>query len=365
MIVLNAELDNLFAFKNFKINFSYARKSPNSTIPFEYLKDKPNFRFKKVNVIMGANASGKTSLGKALMNIFNFLTSKTVKALNDCINDKSSKAKFSIDFIVDDKYLYRVCSVFSDTNVESLDVFRCKILKRDSYESCVEKLEKLGEDKKYYEKLDLLQPLSIGWYFTFPYDENPINNINEHIMEKALKIFNILLKTLDNAITQVEKSDELDNSYIIRSKNGDVFVQNGEVVDKNILSSGTKAGLNIANLVSSIYSGENGFYYCDEQFSFVHCEIEKTLFSVMISLLKPYDQLFFTTHNLDMLDMNIPFHTFTFLRKDEKIEAVYPFQVLQKEKRSLRNAVENDVFNTLPDVSGIFEIEEMSSEQEC
>ena len=363
MIVLKLELDNLFAFKNFKINFSYARKNPNSTIPFEYLKEKPNFRFKKVNVIMGANASGKTSLGKALMDIFNFIERQSIKPIQDDIFDKTKLAQFSIDFIVDNEYLYRIHSVFSFTNLEALDVFRCKILKRDSYESCVEKLEALYFDKTFYEKLELLQP--IGWRFTFPYDDGMRYSVAEDISNKTFKIFDVILKALDNAITQVEKSDELDNSYIIRSKNGDIFVQNGEVVDKNILSSGTQAGLNIANLVSSIYRGENGFYYCDEQFSFVHSEIEKTLFSVMISHLKPYDQLFFTTHNLDMLDMNLPLHTFTFLRKDEKIEAVYPFQVLQKEKRSLRNAVENDVFNTLPDVSSIFRIEEMSSEQGC
>ena len=363
MIILNLELDNLFAFKSFKINFSYERKNPNSTIPFEYLKDRPNFRFKKVNVIMGANASGKTSLGKALMSIFNFIERHSIKSIQDKIFDKTKTAQFSIDFIVDNEYLYRIHSVFSSTNLELLDVFRCKILKRDSYESCVKKLEALYVDKAFHERLELLQP--IGWKFTFPYDDIQIYSMKENLSNKTLKIFDVVLKALDSAIIQVEQSDELDNSYIIRSKNGDVFVQNGEVVDKNILSSGTKAGLNIANLVSSIYHGENGFYYCDEQFSFVHSEIEKALFSVMISLLKPYDQLFFTTHNLDMLDMNIPLHTFTFLRKNEKIEAVYPFQVLQKKKRALRNAVENDVFDALPDISGIFLIEEMNSEQGC
>ena len=35
-----------------------------------------NFRYKKVNILMGANATGKTSFGKMLMNIFHFMDKK-------------------------------------------------------------------------------------------------------------------------------------------------------------------------------------------------------------------------------------------------------------------------------------------------
>ena len=73
MVVMNLELNNLFGFQDFKVNFSYPKKLVKSTIENEYLETKPNFRYKKVNILMGANASGKTSLGKALVDIFNFL----------------------------------------------------------------------------------------------------------------------------------------------------------------------------------------------------------------------------------------------------------------------------------------------------
>ena len=43
MIVLNLELDNLFGFEDFKINFSYPKKVENSSIKDEFLKDRPNF----------------------------------------------------------------------------------------------------------------------------------------------------------------------------------------------------------------------------------------------------------------------------------------------------------------------------------
>jgi len=72
MIVLNLELDNLFGFEDFKINFSYPKKIENSSIKDEFLKDRPNFRYKKVNILLGTNSTGKTSIGKAMMAILTF-----------------------------------------------------------------------------------------------------------------------------------------------------------------------------------------------------------------------------------------------------------------------------------------------------
>ena len=72
MLVLNLELDNLFGFEDFKINFSYPKKIENSSIKDEFLKDRPNFRYKKVNILLGANSTGKTSIGKAMMVILTF-----------------------------------------------------------------------------------------------------------------------------------------------------------------------------------------------------------------------------------------------------------------------------------------------------
>ena len=61
MIVMDVRLDNIYAFKNFHMNFSYPKKIVDSYIEDEYLQDHPNFRYKKAVVLMGANASGKTS----------------------------------------------------------------------------------------------------------------------------------------------------------------------------------------------------------------------------------------------------------------------------------------------------------------
>ena len=72
MIIMDIKADNLYAFKNFHMNMSYPKKIVDSTIGEEYLNDRQNFRYKKVNIIMGGNATGKTSLGKLLMTFTNY-----------------------------------------------------------------------------------------------------------------------------------------------------------------------------------------------------------------------------------------------------------------------------------------------------
>ena len=109
MLVLNLELDNLFGFEDFKINFSYPKKIENSSIKDEFLKDRPNFRYKKVNILLGANSTGKTFIGKAMMAIFNFLNKKEIIAISQYIRNIKKEMSFSIDFILDGKnILYRV-----------------------------------------------------------------------------------------------------------------------------------------------------------------------------------------------------------------------------------------------------------------
>lgn len=99
----------------------------------------------------------------------------------------------------------------------------------------------------------------------------------------------------------------------MKSKN--VIIQEGSIVNESILSSGTKAGLEIARIVGSILTNRNQFYYCDEKFSYVHSDIEKAFLSIMIDKLGENEQLFFTTHNMDILDLTLPKHSFIFIMK--------------------------------------------------
>lgn len=372
MIVMNLELDNILAFEDFKVNFSYPKKIVNSSIPNEFLKNKTNFRYKKINILLGANASGKTSVGRALMFIFNFINKRDSVHIKRCIKDHSKVASFSVDFLIDEEKLYRVnCKVSPNEDRESmgdkkisrddlfLEVFTANIRKRDSYESCAKNLQPvaLGEEGFGNDYIEQLKEIpAFGWLFTFP-ESGAETQLKSGDMLK-LGILEGVLKTLDPSILKVEKSKEVEGSYIIRNRNGDIIIQNGEVVDKNILSSGTRMGIDIAFVIDSICANRNGFYYCDEQFSFIETNIEQAILSLMISMLHDNTQLFFTTHNLDLLEMDLPIHSFLFLRKDEQIEVVYPEKYIKKNDISLKNAVLNDIFNISPDISNIFDLEE-------
>lgn len=357
MIIMSIKADNLFSFKDFELNFSYPKKIVNSTIENEFLESKPNFRYKKLITLMGANASGKTSLGKLLKAIFNFIHKKDILKITNAINDPSKKTSFSIDFLLDEDNLYRINFEKKNKNIK-LDIYCSKILKNYNYEKTTEKFIKISkDDDPYIKKLELIP--NFGWLFTFPGDdESKCGILKDDLGVLDIKVLNSVLKTLDASILSIEKSEEVENSYIIRSTNGDVFVQNGEIIKNNILSSGTKVGIDISYIISSMIKSNHKFYYCDEKFTYIQSDVEIALLSIMIELLPKNSQLFFTTHNLDVLDMNLPVHSFVFLRKKyDVIEVIDPKDFVKKNDISLRNAVKNDIFDIAPDVNSIFELE--------
>lgn len=372
MIVMNIYLDNFMAFKNFHMNMSYPKKIVNSYIEEEFLKDHPNFRYKKVNILMGANASGKTSFGRMLMNIFNFMDKKEMDRVTRAICDTNKKATFSIDFItIEGDYLYRVTTqidpktkeIYKDTDV-NICVNYVKIGAKDSYESCSKRLSEqdCAMNKNFVEELGKIKGLS--WLFEYPADFGVVNKYSTYGSSTYLKVLENTLKALDTSIVKVERLRDVEKSFVIRMKNQDVIMQDGELTKGDILSSGTKAGIAIAGIVTAIINGDNGFYYCDEKFSYIHTDIEKAFLSLMIQCLRKNDQLFFTTHNTDILDLPLPKHTFTFLKKDvqddtETIKSVNASEFLKRSTDSVKNAVENDLFSAAPSTELIYQLEEL------
>ena len=360
MIVLNLELDNLFGFEDFKINFSYLDNIKNSSIKDEFLKDRPNLKYKKVNILLGANATGKTSVGKAMMAIFNFFNKKEISKITQHIRDLEKEMSFSIDFILDGKnILYKVNFKFKKEKGKekiNLDLYKADILEEDSYEITLDKLKKVNlENESYLEILEKLGKVS-GWLFTYPEKDSNVLGKNKKVMDK--KILENILKILDPSIEKVKKLDEVKNAYILTLKGENIIIQNGKFIENNIFSSGTKAGLDIAYITSAIKKNTHGFYYCDEKFSYIHSDIEKAILSLMIDFLKPNTQLFFTTHNMEVLNMDLPAHCFTFLKKREKIEVVYASEYIDEDNIFLMEAIKNDVFNVAPYLDLIYELEE-------
>ena len=73
MIIMDIKADNLYAFKNFHMNMSYPKKIVDSTIEQEFLEDRPNFRYKKVNIIMGGKCNRENNSRKIINVIYKLL----------------------------------------------------------------------------------------------------------------------------------------------------------------------------------------------------------------------------------------------------------------------------------------------------
>ena len=139
----------------------------------------------------------------------------------------------------------------------------------------------------------------------------------------------------------------------------EVFVK---LLNREILSSGTAEGIDVAMFLAAMATKESSFYYCDEHFSYIQSDIEKRIFGIMLDRIGDDEQLIFTTHNTDMLDLNLPKHSYVFLRKHleegiYQVSAVSASDVLKRNTDSLRCAVENDVFASLPQDSLLDELE--------
>ena len=367
MILMDIRLDNIYSFKNFWMNMSYPRKVSTSTIPNEHLPNHSNFRYKKVNIIMGANASGKTSLGKALMHGFNLIARGDRVGFVDAIADSAEKAHFGVDIVFDASVLYRIDIVAYPVE-EGNPLLRASIQQtaigqNDSYEKCAARFDDYEKTLSSIDHEELERIPQLSWLFGFALADE--YGASTRVSPKHERILELVLKALDPAIEGVKKLNEVEDAYYITTKLGQtIIIEDGELLKPERLSAGTREGLNVANFISSIKGRRNAFYYSDEQFSLIHSDLEKAMLGVMVASLGDGDQLFFTTHNTDVLDLNLPKHSFTFLNKDidddfTPIQSINASSLLKRNTDSLRMAVENDLFSTAPSLEYIYQIESL------
>lgn len=82
----------------------------------------------------------------------------------------------------------------------------------------------------------------------------------------------------------------------------------------------------------------------------------------MAERMKGGGQLIFTTHNTDMLNLNLPKHSFAFLKKEihdgeYMVSVTYASDILKRNTDSVKCAMENDVFGSLPEDDLLDELE--------
>nr|MCR4644022.1 DNA repair protein Rad50 [Oscillospiraceae bacterium]MCR4647238.1 DNA repair protein Rad50 [Oscillospiraceae bacterium] len=61
MIILDVSLKAIYGFDDFHISFTYPKRIVGSMIEDEFLEGRERFRYKKAVILMGSNATGKTS----------------------------------------------------------------------------------------------------------------------------------------------------------------------------------------------------------------------------------------------------------------------------------------------------------------
>lgn len=376
MVILNLKMDNILLFDDFKINFSYPIKLRNTIIKNENLEHFPNFRYKKVNVFLGANASGKTSLVTCMWQILSFLQNKIKSDIENMVNDIYKESNIEIDLAEENEngsFLYRIkVRTYYDNDLKILVAYRkFELNNTSSYENMVKTLDNANYDFNDYLLVLNELNISLGWNIVLPGTELGFDRVefddlkNENDRNEYLFILSQVLKTLDPSITEVNASKDSDDAYVITHENkGKIIVQNGnKISDILYLSSGTKYGFNIANIIYSIKKHHNGIYFIDEQFSYVNSDVEEAILATMVLLLGPNEQLFFTTHNSNVLNLRFPFHSFYFMKKEvvnkkRVISVSCASEVENRNNVPAKSLLDNDVFGTAPKLDRIFEIGE-------
>lgn len=365
MAVLNVKFDNILCFNNFEANFTYPKKLVKSPLDYEYLEQYPNIRYKKVNVLIGANSSGKTSLGKAIWTTLVFMLNKEANPIKEMVSNKGKVASILIDFAFKEGAFERFETIiYPNGEVKS----RCRamqIRKDDSYESLISRLDNNVEFNDYLKVLE--GTLISGWKISLPTSEIGFETINcdydKEEQTEFVTIYEKILKSFDPSIKEVFISTEQEKTFIVKFYNGETeAVTHGKKINSlEKMSSGTKNVINIAGIIYAIKKHMNGFYYVDEQFSFVNSDLEIACLSLMIECLGDGEQLFFTTHNEEVMNVSLPLHSFSFLKKTKNDNDEFVVELINAssfEKRnnvSVKNLYDNDYFDIAPDTREVYE----------
>lgn len=344
MILLKVKCDNIYMFKDFEIDFTYERK-----IKHPLSQDDALFKGSKINVrknlmIMGGNASGKTTFGKLLCLISNYIVrgyaDKDFFGLDDIRYDQERDSSFYVEFYLNG-YLYSVDVAFENTNLKYESVKMCKVYETYNIEKLRRKLidsdpilpPYLSKNRDEQNK-DLL----FSYCFSSNEDES-IKNIksNIHFMFRMssmssdstakptktdIKMLDKMLPFIDDSVKSVNVmrvNGKDTNTYQIAFKNGSsMVVPDGKLpLCKDRLSHGTFEAIDFLITMYAFRKRTKLLAYVDERLAHMHSELEAYLARKMF-LCRNYDsQFFFTTHNLEMFQLNIPMNAFMFFKRNE------------------------------------------------
>lgn len=377
----------MFGIEESNIDLTYARKTSGSPI-LQYLSKYNKINFKKMNIIVGANASGKTSIGKSMCFIQNYLLGKTISMnsfLKNTQYNKDKKYGFDIEFIIEDtifssKVLFEGQNLYSEywkwvpiTQHDSILMLRNKLAAEPYIYSYNTPLQ-TNEDVVNYQSFifDLksaflsstsnqkyVEMVISNQFFSYRYSKEeylyPVSDID-------LNFFTSIMKAFDPLIKEVVKSLDNEKELIIVMSNGvkQRVKEDGTLEENSILSAGTREAVLLVEVLYLIKNYDQGIFFIDEQLAYSHSDLEKSVIELILQWIDKKDvQVFFTTHNKEILDIGLPPYNYLFTRKyneNSSIEVIHPeFEVIHK-NRSLKGVVNEDIFAISPNLSSLLEI---------
>jgi ABC-type oligopeptide transport system ATPase subunit len=372
-------------FKNFELDLTYDRKINHPLATDDVLFEGSRIRVRKNIIVMGANASGKTTFGKLLCAILNFIRGRNLDneefSLSKIQYDKTKDASFEMEFVIGDT-AYLLKASFRDFNLHREEVYTQKIHKSYNIRKLREKLnsnkpEIFDSDTKEMNlgfksfifsvsKLNKFPDLNKAFGFLFMFSEPELSwNYKVFNQEVDVEFLDKLLSKIDNSVKSVkrlqvegETEGKATNSYQINFKNNEnLIVVNGDLKScGNRLSHGTFETIDFLSCLSSL-KGKN-LLYVDERLSHMHPELETYLARQAFFQKSTDSQLFFTTHDKEFFDLNAPSTAYILFKRnfDGFNSVVCVSDKINKNDRNLRNYYENDYFGTLPDYSFLDEL---------
>ena len=394
MIFTRIEIDNLFGFKNSVLDLTYKTKIKNNPIEYEYLEGVEGFYYKKVCIISGANATGKTSLGRIMLLVqrYVYLGSYDKDSIKQIICNKQKNARIKVDFVtkhcIDDTVKHKMHQLSIDISPDG-DIIQniyvsVNITKNDRNSSVQKKIDTLLlQQEKGIKSRELLFEFgtaSSGWYYIFSENETSSSSIikfdthfksSRSILEKILKSFDTSIDRVVEVAGENKKSEKIETmGFNVMFKNSDSILidLSGNIANPKRFSKGTYDAIEVALLINRVmqdqswdssprkksFVDDGNIYFLDEKMAYAHSDLERAIVNLIVMRLPIFSQFFYTTHNYDVLELGFPIHSFSFLRKEfEETIIVNPSLTHKKNDRKLVHYVRRDVFQTLPDVDQI------------
>ncbi len=228
MIFLKLKIDNFYMFKDSSFDFTYPKKINSSTIEGEYLEDFPKIKYKRLCILMGANASGKTSLGKVMCAINNYLQGRSLNNVSETICNKERTASFEIIYVTPkSKKIHQFRTVFNSDGLVSEEYRYCDLKVSKNLDKTLIELEKVNNVFKYCSKHthDIEVPgfksvakllgnkidddiPETAWNYMY----SDFNSTSENFVNTGLESLEKMLKTFDTSISEVLAITENNNA---------------------------------------------------------------------------------------------------------------------------------------------------------